>query len=400
MFLENIRTALEALFGNRLRSLLTLLGVVIGVFAVTTTVSMGEIATAGITGELQSFGAQQLFVIMDFDNPQAEPFTDDDVEALSRLPINILQQQSVRGLARSDASDKDIDLSVDGTSANTPEIDRTLKLARGRYFTEAEYFRAAPVIVLSADAAEDLFPNDEDPIGEEITVNVGGSRLLYTVIGVKERIGGALGTFANNTHGDIPLEAIYINYPFVERGEYEFFPISIDLDRNANDIETQVRAILDRRRDPDTYEIQRIEGLLNTFNTITRILQAVLGGIGAISLLVGGIGILNIMLVSVTERTREIGLRKALGAKKNTILQQFLIEAIVLTVIGGLVGVALSVASLYLIVAAVPFLNEVIINPLVIAMAFGVSVATGIIFGLLPANRAANLSPIEALRYE
>lgn len=400
MFLENIRTALEALFGNRLRSLLTLLGVVIGVFAVTTTVSMGEIATAGITGELQSFGAQQLFVIMDFDNPQAEPFTDDDVEALSRLPISILQQQSVGGVARSDATDKDIDLSVDGTSANTPEIDRTLKLARGRYFSEAEYFRAAPVIVLSADAAEDLFPNDENPIGEEITINVRGSRLLYTVIGVKERIGGALGTFANNRHGDIPLEAIYINYPFIERGEYEFFPISIDLDRNASDIETQVRAILDRRRDPDTYEIQKIEGLLNTFNTITRILQAVLGGIGAISLLVGGIGILNIMLVSVTERTREIGLRKALGAKKNTILQQFLIEAIVLTVIGGLVGVALSVASLYLIVAAVPFLNEVIINPLVIAMAFGVSVATGIIFGLLPANRAANLSPIEALRYE
>ena len=326
MFFENIRTALEALFGNRLRSLLTLLGVVIGVFAVTTTVSMGEIATAGITGELQSFGAQQLFVIMDFENPQAEPFTDDDVEALSRLPISILQTQSVRGLARSDTNDKDIELSVDGTSANTPEIDRTLKLARGRYFSEAEYFRAAPVIVLSADAAEDLFPNDKDPIGEEISVNVRGSRLLYTVIGVKERIGGALGTFANNRHGDIPLEAIYLNYPFVERGEYEFFPISIDLDRNADDIETQVRAILDRRRAPDTYEIQKIEGLLNTFNTITRILQAVLGGIGAISLLVGGIGILNIMLVSVTERTREIGLRKALGAKKNTILQQFLMR--------------------------------------------------------------------------
>ena len=230
---------------------------------------------------------------------------------------------------------------------------------------------------------------------------MGESRAFYTVIGVKERIGGALGAIgANDSHGDIPLEAFYVSYPFVERSEYDFLPISIDLDRNVDDIEAQVRAILDRRRDSDTYSIQKIEGILSTFNTITVILQAVLGGIGAISLLVGGIGILNIMLVSVTERTREIGLRKALGAKKSTILQQFLIEAVVLTVIGGLIGVVLSVASLYAIVAAVPFLNEVIINPLVIAMAFGVSVLTGVVFGLLPANRAANLSPIEALRYE
>ena len=400
MFLENFRTAFDALFGNRLRSLLTLLGVVIGVFAVTTTVSMGEIATAGITGELQSFGSQQLFVVMDFDNAQAEPFTDDDIEALSRLPINILRQQSVGGLARSDEVDEGKSLSINGTTANTPDIDRTLKLERGRYFSEGDYLRASPVIVLSADAAENLFPDDSSPIGEEITVNVGGSRTLYTVIGVKERIGGTLGTFANDAHGDIPLETLYINYPFVERGEYEFFPISIDLDKNAGDIETQVRSILDRRRDADTYSIQKIEGILNTFNTITRILQAVLGGIGAISLLVGGIGILNIMLVSVTERTREIGLRKALGAKKSTILQQFLIEAVVLTMIGGIIGVALAIGFLYLIVAAVPFLDEVIINPLIVFLAFLVSVVTGIVFGVWPASRAANLSPIEALRYE
>lgn len=398
MFFENIRTALEALVGNRLRSLLTLLGVVIGVFAVTTTISMGAIATAGITGELQAFGAQSLFVVVEQDNPQAEPFSDDDIEALSRLPIDILQTQNVFGTVR--VADKDVGLTLNGTTANAPEVDRTLKLERGRFFSQEEASRAAPVIVLTADAATNLFPNDADPVGKEIAFSFGGSRSFFTVIGVKERLSGALGNFANDTSGDVPLETLYRNFPSVPRGEYAFFPITVSLDKNIDDIRAQVTAILDRRRGADTYQVQSIEGALTLFNTITTILQVVLGGIGAVSLLVGGIGILNIMLVSVTERTREIGLRKALGAKKNTILQQFLIEAVVLTVIGGIIGVLLSVASLYAIVAAVPFLEQVIINPLVIALAFGVSVATGVVFGLLPANRAANLSPVEALRYE
>jgi putative ABC transport system permease protein len=400
MLLQNIRTAFDALFNNRLRSFLTLLGVVIGVFAVTTTISMGAIATAGITDELQSFGSQSLFIVINQDDPLSPPLTDEDIDALSRLPIDILQQQSTQGVVRVD--DKDVFLNINGTTANAIEVDRSLELARGRYFSEEEYRRGAPVIVLSADAAEKLFPDDPNPIGKEISVsfNNGDSRQNYTVIGVKERISGALGSFANDTSGDIPLETFYLNFPFVNRGEYVFFPITIALDKNLDDVRAQVKSILDRRRGADSYSIQTIEGALTLFNTITTILQVVLGGIGAISLVVGGIGILNIMLVSVTERTREIGLRKALGAKKSTILQQFLIEAIVLTFIGGLIGVILSVGSLYLIVAVVPFVDRVIINPLVILLAFGVSVATGVIFGVWPASRAANLSPIEALRYE
>ncbi len=399
MLLENLKTALEALFGNRLRSLLTLSGVVIGVFAVTTTISLGQIATAGITGELQAFGAQSLFVSRVFDDATSERFTDDDIEALSRLPIEILRSRSTNVWAVAD--DVRERISVNGTTANAPQIDRSIELRRGRFFSEADAARGAPVVVLSADAAEALFEGVADPVGREVVLETpGGNRSFYTVIGVKERISGALGAFANDVSGDVPLESLYRDFPGLTRGVYDFLPITIALDRDAAAIEQQVRAILDRRRPPDSYQLQSIEGALGLFNTITVILQALLGGIGGISLLVGGIGILNIMLVSVTERTREIGLRKALGAKPRTILQQFLIEAVVLTVIGGTVGVVLSILVLWGVVAAVPFLDVFVLNPWVIAMALGVSVATGVIFGVWPARRAAALSPIEALRYE
>jgi len=399
VLLENLKTALEALFGNRLRSLLTLSGVVIGVFAVTTTISLGQIATAGITGELQAFGAQSLFVSRVFDDPTSERFTDDDIEALSRLPIDILRSRSTNVWAV--AGDVRERIAVNGTTANAPQVDRSIELRRGRFFSEADAARGAPVVVLSADAAEALFEGVADPVGREVVLETpGGNRSFYTVIGVKERISGALGAFANDVSGDVPLDSLYRDFPGLTRGVYDFLPITIALDRDAAAIEQQVRAILDRRRPPESYQLQSIEGALGLFNTITVILQALLGGIGGISLLVGGIGILNIMLVSVTERTREIGLRKALGAKPRTILQQFLIEAVVLTVIGGTIGVLLSILVLWGVVAAVPFLDVFVLNPWVIAMALGVSVATGVIFGVWPARRAAALSPIEALRYE
>ncbi len=399
MFFENVKTALEALFGNRLRSLLTLAGVVIGVFAVTTTISLGQIATAGITSELQAFGAQSIFVARIPNDPNSPPFSDGDIEALGRLPIEILQQRSTRVWAV--VGETRVRLVLNGTTANAPQIDRTIALAQGRFFDTGDEQRGAPVIVLSADAAEELFEGVPNPIGREVLVETsGGNRSFYTVIGVKQRIAGALGTFANDVSGDVPMESLFRDVPGLSRGRYDFLPITIALDRDASVIEQQVRAILDRRRPPDSYQVQTVEGALSLFNTVTVILQALLGGIGAISLLVGGIGILNIMLVSVTERTREIGLRKALGAKPATILQQFLIEAVMLTVIGGVLGVALSVAALWTVVAAVPFLDVFVLNPWVIALALGVSVATGVVFGVWPARRAAALSPIEALRYE
>ncbi len=398
MFLENIRSALDALVGNRLRSALTLLGVIIGVFAVTTTVSMGEIATAGIVNQLQDLGSNSLFIQADLDNPEAELFYDEDGEVLERLPIQVLKQRG-EGVEAA-YKDERISLEILGKSPNTLAADASIKIEKGRYFTETEFLSGAAVIVLSKDAEEELFINNEDPIGKEIMVIDGNRRVILTVIGVKERVGGALGGFINQPDGDMPLSLYHSYFDRNTKGRHYSFVLTSELGTDLQVLREQVSAIMDRRRADDTYRFESVEGPLQVFNTITVILQSVLGGIGAISLLVGGIGILNIMLVSVTERTREIGLRKALGAKKSTILTQFLIESVVLTSIGGLIGVLLAIAVLYGIVAAVPFLDRVIINPLVILLAFGVSVATGVIFGVWPASRAANLSPIEALRYE
>ncbi len=393
MFLENIRTAITALFSNRMRSLLTLLGVVIGVFAVTTTISMGAIATAGITGELEDFGSQKIIVFTPRDKPLAANFTDNDIEALSRLPLIVQKVQDTAGFAKYD--DKEIQLSLSAVSADTTDT----KIARGRIYNEQDEAYASKVIILTQDAVQNLFDKDVDPLGKEITLTIANSRTVFTVIGIEEKSGGLLGIGTGDA-GTIPLSSFYSVVPYAKKGEYQYLPMQVDLDVNVDDLVSQVKSILERRREKDSFSINTIKGLLDAFGNITKILQSILGGIGAVSLLVGGIGILNIMLVSVTERTREIGLRKALGAKKNVIMQQFMIEAVVLTVIGGVIGVIFAVASLYLIVAAVPFLDKVIINPMVIIMAFGVSVATGIIFGVWPASRAASLSPIEALRFE
>ncbi len=397
MLLENIRSALQALMANKQRSFLTLLGVVIGVFAVTSTVSMGAIATAGITGQLEEVGSSSVQLQYNGDDLNAELLSKEDADVLERLPGEILRQRGDPAIAI--YKDEKVQIQAIGSSANALTANKTVKIANGRYFSQQEYDHGSHVAVLSEDLAKELF-SDIDPINKEIYLESPTTRALFTVIGVKEKIGGSFG-FLDQKDAEIPL-SIYHNY-FDKATKNKFYSLTVtseDLSTNLKDLEERIDSIMKRRRAESSYVFQSIEGPLNLFNSITRILQFILGGIGAISLVVGGIGILNIMLVSVTERTREIGLRKALGAKKNVIMQQFMIEAIVLTVIGGLVGIVMAIASLYLIVALVPFLDHVILNPFMIFGAFMISVLTGVIFGVWPANRAANLSPIEALRYE
>ncbi|WP_337867641.1 ABC transporter permease [Meiothermus sp.] len=400
--LENFRMAFESLWGNKLRSFLALLGIVIGVFAVTAMISLGQMATAGITQDLEAVAGRSIFVQPNFNEGQdfnSAPIRDVDIQALQPLPVTVIPQlftniqyESKPGERRS--------MQLQGTPGDLPKLDPTNKIAKGRYFTEAEARGGLAVAVLSDRAAKDLFPNSE-AVGQIARLYYpGGARIDLTVVGVLEPPSGIFGGFGSTATVYAPIQLIWNTSPAARKGQYDFVIMSLKKGADSSQVTQQVRRIFENRYGKGKYQIQSTESFQGTLQSITLILQALLGAIAGLSLLVGGIGIMNIMLVSVTERTREIGLRKALGATSGQIRQQFLIEAVVLTLVGGILGVVLAAGLLLLITATVPFFKVYILNPTTVFLALAVSALVGLFFGVWPAARAAVLDPIEALRYE
>jgi putative ABC transport system permease protein len=402
---ESLRTAITGLTTNKLRAALTMLGIIIGVASVVTLLSVGEGVEASISSQIQSIGSNLLFVFPEQPEDSAAPayLTREDAEALAdsfNAPALAAVAPAAQGPLRAAHEDQALNLNVSGTNNWYAQV-RSLELVLGGFLTEADLDDQAKVAVLGWGAYSDLFADGEYAIGQTITLD----GIRFEVVGVLEEIGG-FGNDDDTVH--IPLTTAQARF-FTQRtlsGERPVATIyasAVD-ESQVGAAEEQIAQVLRERHDlsagdADDFRVTSQQAILDIASQITGVLTLFLGAIAGISLLVGGIGIMNIMLVSVTERTREVGIRKAVGATKRDILLQFLLESIALSFLGGLLGIGLGLAGANLISNLTPDLAAKVTLGTV-TMAAGVASAVGMVFGVYPALRAASLRPIEALRYE
>lgn len=401
---ESFLTALDSLMANKMRAVLTMLGVIIGVAAVIALMSIGNGLSASITSEIQSIGTNLLTISTDSDNSDGYPtLSMSDVAVLSdslNAPALSAVAATVQGSQEVVNGSNSTQTTVSGITANYLFVNNLDEFESGGSMTQNDENTNARVAVLGYEAAVDLFEN-EYPIGQSVKIN----GVNYEVIGVLAESGGGFGNSDGNIYVPITTAQSRLYADRTREGEKAVSTISataVSEEMTDAAIE-QITETLRRQHDivyaaDDDFSIFSQADLLSTFDTITAALTAFLGAIAGISLVVGGIGIMNIMLVSVTERTREIGIRKAVGAMKRDILAQFLLESVLLSVLGGFLGIVLG--WLVSRVASNLMDFETVVDSGTVLMATGFATAVGLIFGIYPAWRAADLRPIEALRYE
>ena len=395
-FLETLRLSLFAILANKLRSSLTILGIVIGVMSVILLVSLVTGLKTFITNEISSLGSNIMFVIPGQvgggrgpGGSQVNKLTFQDSVNLSNKLVSSAQVSAVtQRAARVKYLNKESkSVTVVGAQPNYPSIIKALKVEKGRFYSLSEGNSGLKVTVIGPTLAENLF-GTSDPLGKSVVI----ANSRYKVIGILKAQGSNFGIDQDNV-AVIPLEASLREFGIQNVNSIY---VAASAPENVEIVKKKAETILLGRLDEDDFTVQTQEQTLSTVSQITNVLTIALGGIAAISLLVGGIGVINIMLVSVTERTREIGLRKALGAKRADIRNQFLLESVTLSGLGGVIGI---IVGILLSLVANQFITTVV--PLwSVLLSFGFSTLVGVVFGVAPAIRAARLNPIQALRYE
>ncbi len=403
---QTVRIAWEGIAINKVRSFLTILGIIIGVAAVIIMMGVSAGTEATIADQIAGLGSNLIMVSRS--RGGGGPGSQEGTMGLSYEDALAIGEQvsGINGVVAEQiatsqtvrAGSTTIETDVIGAMPGFPGV-RGVPLADGRFFTQQDLDRKAKVAVLGYTTAQDLF-GDADPIGQSITA--GGVRL--TVVGVMDQK-GLVGQTDYDQRVYVPLTVAFQRFSFSRRFGERVMTIYVQAEgpETVENAIAQIDALLRRRHDitgmdePD-FTIYTQEDIIETQEATTGAFRSLLAWVAGVSLLVGGIGIMNIMLVSVTERTREIGIRQAVGAAPSDIRLQFLVEALVLSLVGGLIGVAVGVGGSWLFGQTSDMRTVVVLNS--ILLAFGSAAAVGVFFGFFPANRASQLDPIEALRHE
>ncbi len=398
---KTLKTALWSLAANKLRSALTMLGIIIGVAAVITMISLGKGAQQNVTENISAMGSNLLFIRPGAASTQhvrqasAETLTLDDADAIRREVAHVVGVAAeVSRQAQVKYMNRNRNISIIGTVPEYQEV-RNAPIERGRFIERRDVISRARVAAIGVDVAEDLF-GARDPVGREIQVR----GMNFLVVGLMKEKGA--------TGWSNPDDQVFVPVTTAQRRLFGIehvnnLNVKVDDERNIEPAQAEIERLLRGRHrvlaaEEADFNIRSQTEVLQRMGDMVQTFTILLGGIAGVSLLVGGIGIMNIMLVSVTERTREIGVRKAIGAKRGDILRQFLVEAIVISLVGGAIGIGLGW------VGALAFRTysewNTRISPDSVALAFGFATAIGLFFGIWPAMKAARLNPIEALRYE
>ncbi|PKM52224.1 MAG: ABC transporter permease [Firmicutes bacterium HGW-Firmicutes-7] len=388
--LQAYKMAIKSIMNNKVRSFLTMLGVIIGVGSVITAVAFAKGSTKSITDQLSELGTELITVNISMRNSNRdvnytdlEEFTEQNAELLAAMAPQVTGSVTLKN------SDVTWSSSLIGTTEDYSKINKK-GISSGRFLIDIDNTYRQKIVVLGSTIVKELYKG-QNPIGKNIKIN--GN--VFKIVGVMEETASSE-KGSNDDRIFIPITTAQRLLKSSRINSYQFMATSAEVSELAGT--TIENYLFKTYKSTDAYRVTNMSEMLDTLDSMTGTMMTVLGGIAAISLLVGGIGIMNIMLVSVSERTREIGIRMAIGAKRRNILLQFLIEALMVTGIGGILGIILGNLATFLIgkFDVVPSVYSVEW----MVLAFGISLLVGVVFGLFPANKASKLKPIDALRYE
>ena len=402
MLIENMQMAFFAIRINKMRSILTMLGIIIGIGSVISIVSIGDTMRAMFADLYKNVGLTQAYVSIGYwvdDTRQGDYFTLDEMEQVKEAFSDEIAyiDSSASASAKAVYKRTSIDFSYEGIDWNYQDV-QPVNMVYGRYLNEGDILGRKKNVVMDTDSALKLF-GVEDAVGRTFRTTLYGTTDDFTVVGVYRK---EINAFQAMMMGQSKDGSAFIPYTLLTWPNDYFYSLHVYAREGVNldDFFGQLQAYCAKlhSRNPNDMYVQTAVQEMNMVDSIMGGLSAAVGGIAAISLVVGGIGIMNIMLVSVTERTREIGIRKALGARTRDVMVQFLTESAILSACGGLIGVILGVSLVAAGGAALGM--KVVIRPLIVVIAVGFSAVVGIFFGLYPASKAAKSDPIDALRYE